>query len=81
VDTSNEYDLPTFKPRSRLTPEQREKAGAKIQPVYESGVSIRDIAELTGRSFGFVHRLLSDRGVTFRGRGGSNKGRRSPDGH
>ncbi|MFC4035782.1 helix-turn-helix domain-containing protein [Streptomyces polygonati] len=76
---SNEYDLPKLKPRSRLTPEQRETAGAKIQPVYEGGGSIRDIAELTGRSYGFVHRLLSDRGVPLRGRGGASRKRKNND--
>lgn len=67
------YDLPTFKPRSRLTPEQQALAQEKIPPVYTSGVSIRTIAQHTNRSYGFVHRVLSDSGVPLRGRGSAGR--------
>jgi hypothetical protein len=37
---------------------------------YGQGDSIRKIASDTGRSYGFVHRLLVESGVTLRKRGG-----------
>ncbi|MEU2225003.1 helix-turn-helix domain-containing protein [Streptomyces sp. NPDC018347] len=37
---------------------------------YGEGRSIRAIAESHGRSYGFVHRVLSEAGVPFRARGG-----------
>lgn len=80
MDTNNPYGLPTFKPRSRLTLAQREDAAAKIPPVYNDGLSIRDIAEITGRSYGFIHRLLTENGVELRGRGGDTRGRTSTGG-
>lgn len=45
-------------------------AGLKVQ--YEAGASIRALAEETGCSYGGVHRLLADAGVTFRSRGGAS---------
>jgi hypothetical protein len=38
---------------------------------YDSGASIRALAEETGRSYGGVHRLLEDAKTTFRSRGGA----------
>mgnify|MGYP001436628772 CR=1 FL=1 len=40
---------------------------------YDSGASIRALAQETGRSYGGVHRLLTDAGVTFRSRGGDRR--------
>ena len=37
--------------------------------------SIRALAQSTGRSYGFVHRMLSESGVTLRGRGGATRGK------
>lgn len=47
----------------------------ELQEVYEAGMSIRALAEWTGRSYGFVHRLLGEAGVRLRARGGPNRGR------
>lgn len=52
--------------RKRLTDVLREK--------YEKGASLRELAHQTGRSYGFVRRLLSNAGVTLRGRGGATGG-------
>ena len=41
---------------------------------YESGESIRKIAEDSGRSYGFVQALLKSAGVEFRARGGVRRG-------
>ncbi|MGW7260606.1 helix-turn-helix domain-containing protein [Streptomyces sp. NPDC054834] len=37
---------------------------------YGEGRSIRAIAEAHGRSYGFVHRVLTEGGVRLRARGG-----------
>jgi hypothetical protein len=42
---------------------------------YDSGESIRALAATTGRSYGFVHRILTENGVSLRGRGGATRGR------
>jgi hypothetical protein len=51
----------------------RDKLAQDIKKKYERGASIRAIAESTGRSYGFVHRVLSEAGVTLRGRGGTTR--------
>jgi hypothetical protein len=40
---------------------------------YQAGESIRQIARDTGRSYGFVHRILTEGGATLRGRGGPRR--------
>ena len=42
---------------------------------YSAGESIRALAASTGRSYGFIHRILSESGVTLRGRGGATRGK------
>jgi hypothetical protein len=42
---------------------------------YREGRSIRAIAEAHGRSYGFVHRVLSEAGVPLRARGGDARTR------
>ncbi|MEU9706732.1 helix-turn-helix domain-containing protein [Streptomyces sp. NPDC047981] len=39
-------------------------------PGYEAGVTIRDLARQSGRSFSFVCTVLAETGATFRPRGG-----------
>lgn len=67
------------KPGSRILGESRVKLGASIKNRYESGSSIRDIAENIGRSYGFVHRVLGESGATLRGRGGNTRRSRKQD--
>ncbi|MGW5401538.1 helix-turn-helix domain-containing protein [Streptomyces sp. NPDC003952] len=50
----------------------RRRIAAQLREWYEDGASIRDLAELTGRSYGFLHRLLLESGAILRGRGGDN---------
>jgi hypothetical protein len=59
----------------RLTGAERDKLAATLVREYEQGASIRALAESTGRSYGFVHRVLSESDVTLRGRGGATRGR------
>lgn len=56
----------------RITGEDRAKLGGQLRERYLAGASIRELANDTGRSYGFVHRLLVDSGVELRRRGGAN---------
>ncbi|KIE23402.1 transcriptional regulator [Streptomyces sp. MUSC 125] len=57
--------------RRRTSGPDRDKVAQDLKKKYDSGASIRALAEETGRSYGGVHRLLADAGVTFRSRGGA----------
>ncbi|HTY73637.1 MAG TPA: helix-turn-helix domain-containing protein [Actinomycetes bacterium] len=59
----------------RVTGGDRTKLAADLRKRYESGASIRELAAETGRSYGFVHRILSESGATLRGRGGATRSR------
>lgn len=63
-----------IKKRKRITGDERNQLKVLLRRKYERGASVRLLAEQTGRSYGFVHRLLSEAGVTFRGRGGNTRG-------
>lgn len=65
-------------PGRRIVGDERLKLAENYSQMYEAGVSIRSIAEASGRSYGFVHRVLNEHGVTLRARGGDTK-RRNPD--
>ncbi|MEV6612105.1 MULTISPECIES: helix-turn-helix domain-containing protein [unclassified Kutzneria] len=62
-----------LKKGARITGPTRDKLAADLKKKYEKGASIRALAESTGRSYGFVHRVLSESGVTLRGRGGATR--------
>ena len=64
----------------RLTGAERDVLAARLVGQYEGGASIRALAEDTGRSYGFVHRVLSESEVTLRGRGGATRGRAASSG-
>jgi transposase len=61
----------------RITGVERERLTDELKTKYEQGASIRELAEQTGRSYGFVHRLLNESDTSLRGRGGSSKSRQS----
>jgi Helix-turn-helix domain len=62
-----------LKKGSRITGAARDKLGSQLVKQYEKGASIRALAEETGRSYGFVHRVLSESRVMLRGRGGATR--------
>lgn len=67
-----------LKKGSRIVGAERDKLAGDLRKKYEKGESIRSLAASTGRSYGFVHRVLSDSGVNLRGRGGATrKGKKS----
>ena len=65
----------TLKKGSRVTGGDRDRLAVDLRKKYDGGASIRSLADATGRSYGFVHRILTESGVTLRGRGGATRGR------
>ena len=66
-----------LKKGARITGGDRTKLAADLKRKYAAGTSIRELAAETGRSYGFVHRMLSESGVALRGRGGATRGKKS----
>lgn len=64
-----------MKKGARITGASRDKLASQLTKRYEGGASIRDLAASTGRSYGFVHRILSESGASMRGRGGATRGK------
>jgi hypothetical protein len=61
----------------RIVGAERFTLGANLEQRYvHNGESVRSLAASTGRSYGFIHRVLSERGVVFRARGGAWRRRR-----
>ncbi|MFF1594265.1 helix-turn-helix domain-containing protein [Streptomyces sp. NPDC058286] len=61
----------------RIAGAERVRLAAELKAAYEGGASIRGIAESTGRSYGFVHHILTEAGATLRGRGGNTRSKPS----
>lgn len=59
---------------NRVTGDDRSALASTLAERYAAGASIRTLAQENGRSYGFVHRLLSENDVSFRGRGGATRG-------
>lgn len=66
----------TLKKGSRVTGGDRDRLAADLRKKYDEGESIRALAASTGRSYGFVHRILTETGTTLRGRGGATRTKR-----
>jgi len=60
---------------TRVTGSDRSRMASDLKSRYDSGESIRALALATGRSYGFIHRMLTEQGVALRGRGGSTRPR------
>lgn len=65
--------MTALKKGARITGADRSKLSAELKKAYDKGKSIRELADAHGRSYGFVHRVLSESGVTLRGRGGATR--------
>ncbi len=63
----------TLRKGTRVTGEDRSKLATDLKDRYDSGESIRSLATATGRSYGFIHRILTETGVALRGRGGATR--------
>lgn len=57
----------------KLTQQQRAGVGAKFREQYEAGATIAALAKETGRSYGWIHQLLTDAGTVMRPRGGGRR--------
>lgn len=66
-----------LKKGSRITGDDRNRLADNLRQRYDQGASIRELATDTNRSYGFVHRILSESGATLRGRGGATRGRKT----
>ena len=66
-----------LKKGSRVTGAERDKLATDLRKKYDAGQSIRTLAAASGRSYGFVHRMLSESGATLRGRGGATRTKKS----
>ena len=65
----------TLKKGTRVTGADRTKLASDLKKRYDGGESIRSLAASTNRSYGFVHRILTESGVSLRGRGGATRGK------
>jgi hypothetical protein len=65
----------TLKKGTRVTGADRAKLASELKKRYDGGESIRSLAASTGRSYGFVHRILTEAEVSLRGRGGATRGK------
>ena len=63
----------TLRKGTRVTGADRGRLAADLKTRYDAGESIRSLASATGRSYGFIHRILSENGVALRGRGGATR--------
>ena len=61
----------------RVTGAERDKLSTTLRKKYDGGASIRELAASTGRSYGFIHRVLSESGAKLRGRGGATRAKKS----
>src|SRR5258708_10963593 len=63
----------TLKKGTRVTGADRTKLAADLKKRYNAGESIRSLAGSTGRSYGFVHRILTETRVSLRARRGATR--------
>ena len=61
----------TLKKGTRVTGADRSKLASALLQRYDAGESIRSLASSTGRSYGFIHRILTETGASLRSRGGA----------
>jgi len=62
-----------LKKGARITGQQRDDLAVDFGKRYNAGESVRALAAASGRSYGFVHRLLVESGHVMRARGGANR--------
>jgi len=66
-----EADTTTLEKNRRIVGDERRRVATDLTKRYARGESIRSLAAATGRSYGFVHRVLRESGVQLRARGGA----------
>lgn len=78
-DLAELLSLRELKRGQRVVGARLTKVSEAAAKEYEAGASIRQLAELTDRSYGWVQRTLVSAGVELRSRGGANRKRLSHD--
>ncbi|MCU1600245.1 MAG: hypothetical protein JWO22_954 [Frankiales bacterium] len=73
LDEEDGEAVTELKKGTRVTGGDRDSLSTQLKKKYEGGASIRALAEEHGRSYGFVHRILSEAGASLRGRGGATR--------
>ena len=63
---------------ARIAGRDRARLATELKKAYAKGASIRELAQTHGRSYGFVHRVLTESGAPLRGRGGATRGAPRP---
>jgi hypothetical protein len=61
----------------RIVGAERQTLAKDLVRRYGEGESIRALATSTGRSYGFIHRVLTESGVQLRQRGGARRRKRA----
>jgi Mor family transcriptional regulator len=56
----------------RIVGDERATLGKQLKKRYDAGESVRQLERSTGRSYGFIYRVLAEQRVAFRSRGGSH---------
>jgi predicted transcriptional regulator len=77
VSSAKGIDMTVLKKGARITGADRSKLAGELKKAYDKGKSIRELADSHGRSYGFVHRVLTESGVALRGRGGATRSKSS----
>ncbi len=62
----------------RIAGQSRTQLAADLKTQYEQGASIRELARATGRSYGFIHAVLTEAQEPLRGRGLPGTARSAP---
>ncbi|MFE5300076.1 helix-turn-helix domain-containing protein [Streptomyces sp. NPDC056632] len=75
-DGADQFEWPLARGKRLRPGPQRDHAAADLRRRYDADASIRDLINLTGRSYGFVHRLLTEAGTPLRPRGGDQRSKR-----
>ena len=65
--------MAALKKGRRIVGAERETLTDEVRQRYSNGASIRELATDTGRSYGYIHRLLVESGAELRGRGGPTR--------
>ncbi|MFB6533085.1 helix-turn-helix domain-containing protein [Streptomyces noursei] len=60
-------------PRKRVKRQQQKAVAKVLKAKYDAGASIRALAAESGRSYGYVHRTLTEAGTALRAFGGKRR--------
>ena len=72
----HQAEIVSIAKHGRIVGAERAALATSFAQRYAGGESIRSLATSTGRSYGFVHRVLVEAGVQLRPRGGASHQRR-----